>query len=451
LEQATANSDGSYTITLSSTQPPDTPSGNWVDISGGDRVIIRDTVGDWGQIHDSLSIQEAGVTPSNTLPLLSQDQISSVLATVAANAVRENMSPTYFGQMDVPQSLPDNTFSPIQPTVPFMPGPLLPGNNQISSLGNFSLQPDQALIVKVPDLDAAYSSAMLANTFGQTAAPVTATGSLNDTQVFHDPDAGFTYYVISSKDPGVANWLNDGDVSHGEVWLRWQGLDGPIPTTPVQAEVVNVADVSQHLPDGFPTVTAAERAADLQQRVFEWDYAHDQNHGIAWLAGNLEYDQIQAAMGADEFHEVFGGQSTVFGVAQDVPSVMDRMTSPALIPDLGTIANDILTDPQHTLTAIINNVPLALKDIELPALFFALSLEEAAKGGLGAPSLATVFDRVLTDPTTSITAGILNARDDLAVAVMNADSTTSFDDATPLWDSLLALNESVLHTLTSMG
>ncbi|SRX92230.1 hypothetical protein MSP7336_00455 [Mycobacterium shimoidei] len=444
LANATPNPDGSYSIVLSAT----VQQGNWVDIGGGDRVIIRDTVGDWGQIHDSLTIQEEGVTQSNMLPLLSENQISSLLATVAGNEVRENLSPTYFGQMDVPQSLPDNTFSPIQPTVPFMPGPLLPGNNQISSLGNFSLEPGQALILKVPDVDAAYSSAMLANTFGQTAAPVTATGNLNDTQVFHAAD-GFTYYVISSQDPGVANWLDTGGVDHGEVWLRWQGLSGEIATTPVQAEVVDIADVREELPADTPLITPAERAADLQERLFEWDYAHHQNNGLAWLAGNLEYNQIKAAMGAEQFNEIFGGQTTVFGVPQDVPSVVDRLTSPELIPNIVTIVNAMLADPENTLTAIINNVPLAIKDIELPVIFSVLSLQEAVQGGLGAPSFATVFENMLTDPVTSITAGILNARDDLAVAVMNASDSTSFDDAVPLWASLEQINQGILQTLTS--
>lgn len=447
LADATANPDGSYTITLSSTPQ----QGNWVDTAGGDRVIIRDTVGDWGQIHDSFSIKEDGFTAANTLPLLSQDQISLLLTTVAANEVRENASPTYFGQMDVPQSLPENTFSAIQPTVPFMPGPLLPGGNQISSLGNFSLQPGQALVVKVPDIDSAYSSAMLSNTFGQTAAPATATGNLNDTQAFHDPD-GYTYYVISSQDPGVANWLNTGGVDHGEVWLRWQGLSGAsLPSTPVQTEVVDIADVRSALPADMPVVAPAERAADLQERLLDWGYAHHQDHGLAWLAGNLEIGQIKAAMGAEEFNEIFGGQTTLFGIPQDIPSVLDRMTDPALAPNLATLGNDMLANPLGSMSALINNLPLALKDIELPIILTALRLEEVIKGGLGVPTLTTVFNDLLTDPTTSITAGLLNARDDLAVAVMNADSSFApLSDSVPLWDSLVELNQSVAQSVSSL-
>lgn len=446
LANATPNADGSYTITLSSTPQ----QGNWVDTAGGDRVIIRDTVGDWGQIHDSFSIKEEGFTASNTLPLLSQDQISALLTTVADNEVRENTSPTYFGQMDVPQSLRENTFSPIQPTVPFMPGPLLPGGNQISSLGNFSLQPGQALVVKVPDIDSAYSSAMLSNTFGQTAAPVTATGNLNDTQSFHDPD-GFTYYVISNQDPGVANWLNAGGVDHGEVWLRWQGLSGTLPSTPVQAELVDIADVRSLLPADTPVVTPAERAADLQERLLEWGYAHNQDHGLAWLAGNLEISQIKAAMGPAEFNGIFGGQTTLFGVPQDIPSVLDRMTDSMLVPNLATLGHDLLTNPVGSISALINNLPLAIKDIELPFIYTALHLEEVVKGGLGVPSLATVLTEMLTDPTTSITAGFLNARDDLAVAVMNAgDGFAPLSESAPLWDSLTELNQAVAQSISAL-
>jgi hypothetical protein len=447
LADATPNPDGSYTITLSSTPQ----QGNWVDTAGGDRVIIRDTVGEWGQIHDSFSIKEDGFTAANTLPLLSQDQISSLLTTVADNAVRENTSPTYFGQMDVPQSLPANTFSAIQPTVPFMPGPLLPGGNQISSLGNFSLLPGQALVVKVPDVDSAYSSAMLSNTFGQTAAPVTATGNLNDTQTFHDPD-GYTYYVISNQDPGVANWLNAGGVDHGEVWLRWQGLSGaPLPSSPVQTEVVDIADVRSALPADMPVVTPTERAVDLQGRLLDWGYAHHQDHGLAWLAGNLEIDQIKAAMGADQFNEIFGGQTTLFGVPQDVPSVLDRMTDASLAPNLATLGNDILANPLGSVSALINNLPLALKDIELPIILTFLRVEEVIKGGLGVPSLATVLNEMVSDPTTSLTAGLLNARDDLAVAVMNAGSGFApLSDSVPLWDSLIELNQAVAQSLSSL-
>lgn len=444
LDQFTPNANGSYTIDLSPTQH----SGNWVDTAGADQVLIRDTVANWGQIHDSYSIKQLGVPVHYQTPHLSNAQLSTVLTNIAQNEVHQAQSSAYFGQMDVPQSLPVNTFSPIQPTVPFMPGPLLPGDNQFSSLGNFSLQPDQALVVKVPDVSSVYSSALVSNTFGQDAPPATATGSLSDAQAFHDPN-GYTYYVISSKDPGVANWLNDGGASHGEVWLRFQGLDGPVTSTQVQAQVVNVADVRSVLPADTPVVTPAERAADIQNRLFEWDYTHDQNNGLAWLGGNLVYDQIKSAVGVDKFNEIFGGQGTALGAPQAIPSVYDRMTDPALIPSMSTIAHDFLTNPAGSLSAYIDNMPLAIKDVELPFLFTGFQLLEGLEYGDNLKGFETIFTDMLTNPTTSVTAGILNARDDLSTAVMNApQGFMPFRDAMPLWDSLMNVNQQVVQFAT---
>jgi len=454
LANATPNADGDYTITLSATPQPD----NWVDTAGAQVVIIRDTLGDWGEIHDSFAIQEQGGPQALTLPVLSEDQISSTLSTIAANLPTESASGSYYGQVHGVDTVAVNTFSTIAPTTEHIPGPLL--SDQLTSLGHFALQPDRALIVTVPDIDAAYSSIMLANDWGETDPFATVSGSLNDTQAFHDAD-GYTYYVISSQDPGVANWVDDSGIDNGGVWLRWQDVTGPIPSTQVRAEVVNVADVRSDLPADTPTVTPAEYATEFKDRLFDYDYAHDQDHGISWVGANLMYDQVKAAMGTEQFDEIFGSQ-------HDVPSVLDRLT-PALSPDLATLAHDLVTNPTGSLSAIVNNVPLAVKDIELPSILMGervyvlagqtaqavhsgisshdLSAALAALGS-GVQGLATVFDETLTSPATSITAGLLNARDDLAVAVMNAPSGFEpLSESAPLWDSLINLNQAALDTL----
>ncbi|MEB3048604.1 hypothetical protein KV112_02440 [Mycolicibacter sp. MYC123] len=433
LADATPNADGSYTLTLSST-PPASGSGNWIDISGADRVVIRDSIGDWGLQHDTFSLTDENGSSALNLPVFSPEQMSTLLSDVAHAIPLENPTGSYLGQVEFVDRVAIKSFSPIAETTNTIPGPLLP--DQLTSFGHFSLQSDQALIVKVPDIDAAYSSIMLADDWGRTAPWATGFGSLNNTQAFHDPD-GFTYYVISSNDPGVANWVDDTDLPasayNGGVWLRWQNVTGPVPAAQITTQVVDVADVKQYLPADTPIVTPAERATDLQGRLFEFDYAHDQAHGIAWVGANIEYDQIKTALGPDQFQAIFGGQ-------QDVPSVLDRMTDPTLIPDLGTVGHQLLSDPQASLTALINNVPLAIQDIELPMILALARLELAIEptGGFG-----QILTETLTDPATSITAGLLNARDDLAVAIMNASPATSANDL--LWDQLSQLNQAVLN------
>lgn len=437
LAQFTPNADGSYTIVMSPTEH----SGNWIDTSGSADTMITSDLGDWGLPHSTFTMDSDAQT-AFVLPVLSEDQISSVLSNVITNMTEVNGAPVNHGIQQALNSLPENIFSPIAPTSAAL-GPVLPG--QLTSFSHFALEPDQALVVKVPDVDSIYWSMQAFNAWAVNLPATTATGSLNDVQSFHDPD-GYTYYVVSSQDPGVANWIDTSGNDDGILAVRWQGATGTVPSTPVQAEVVNVADVKNEignlLPADTPLVTADERADDLQERMFEYDYARDQSYTSGWVTNNLEIDQLKAAMGTDQFSAAFGGQA-------DVPSVLDRMTDPALVPNLATVANEMLANPQGALTAMVQNFPLLVKDIQLPMVLAALRLDLLLGHAPEASTLDTILNQTFIDPATSITAGFMNARDDLAVSLMNADSysPTSFSDFASSWDELAQFEQSVSQML----
>lgn len=455
LSDAMPNADGSYTVILSSTPQ----SGNWVDTTGAENMLIRDTIGNGGLPHDYFSIEQEGVSPTYSLPFLSDSQLSSLLSSVATDIPAANSDGVYYDQTAIPDSLPDNVMTHIASSSSAVNG-LLPG--QLSTFGHFELDPDQALIVKVPNIDAEYSGLELANDWGQNVPIVTAQGSLNNTDTFADPD-GYTYYVISSQDPGVANWINNGGLTDGMLGIRWQDVATAPSDSSVQAQVVNIADVKDYLPTDTPVVTPEEQAALLQERLFNWDYTQDQDHNITWLGSNLLYNQIEAAMGQDAFHQIFGGQD-------DAPTVLDRMTDPSLIPNLDGVASDFLTNPAGSLGAFIGNLPLAIKDVELPTLLTMLSAKavtdqtvQALQSNLGSgdwtqawteltnglQGLGTVFNDAFSDPATSITAGLLNARDDLATGILHAGSSFDLSQYAPLWDSLVDLNQQVSEALAS--
>lgn len=430
LSQFTPNADGSYTITMSPTQQP----GNWVNSTGAQTLLLRDTVSNWGLLHDNITFQQQGVPSTFTLPVLSKGQISSILNDIAANLSGSNSSVTNLGIQKMFASIPANTFKPIGPTTSAVGGPILPG--QLSSLGHYSLQPDQALIVKVPDVAAGYTGAQLSNAWQLDLPYATATGSINNSEVFKSSD-GYTYYVISAQNPGVANWLNTSGTTDGSISLRFQELTGSVSNTEVTAQVVSIADVRQNLPADTPTVTPAEYAANLKKRLFEYNYFHDQNNTpVGWVTANLENDQIKAAIGASTYNQIFGSQNSV-------PSVLDRLLNPALTPDYLPLVGAILADPSRSLSAIIRNLPLAAQDIMAPAVLAVLRLgmlvgnttaavlHEVITGQLvgalqavgdGFQGLGTLVNQTFVDPATSITAGFLNARDDLAVAVANSKS-----------------------------
>ncbi|MEB3023941.1 hypothetical protein [[Mycobacterium] crassicus] len=456
LSQFTPNADGSYTVYLSPTEH----SGNWVDTSGAQTLLLRDTLGDWGLPHALVSVASDDQS-SFVLPVLSDADISSMLTKIGTDLPGENASFTLFGLQYVFSTFPENGFAPFRAsTASVGGGPILPG--QITSGGHFQLQPDQALIVKVPTVDATYTGAQIVYAWTQTSPYATVAGSLNNTQAYHDPD-GYTYYVVSSQNPGVVNWVDNSGLADGTILLRLQGLNGGIPATP-EAQVVPVADVSQYLPADTPTVSAAEYAALIHDRLLEYGYAMDQSHDPqGWVTANLEYAQIKAAVGADQFNTIFGGQ-------QDVPSVLDRLTSPALSPDFGAVGRDFMANPSGSLAAIVENWPLVMKDIELPAVLAVLRMEEIlgqttqsvlsgfTSGDLsqvfgslttGMQDLGAAFDQALTDPATSIAAGILNARDDLSVSIMNASHTPlSMDDFTLAAGEMSALDQSISQMLS---
>lgn len=453
LSQFVPNSDGTYTITLSPTEQP----GNWVDTSGAQTLITRDTLGDWGLLHDNITYQSPF-----TMPVLTEGQITATLNELAVAMVQNNSAPTNFGLQHLQNTLPDNSFTPITSTLgQIAGGPILPG--QLASFGHFELGSDQALIVKVPTIDAAYSSIQSNDAWANNYPSVIAQGSLNDTNTFHGAD-GFTYYVISSQDPGVANWIDNSGAPDGNLLLRWQGVAGSGPVAGVQTEVVNIADVRDALPDDMPTVTAAERAADLQLRLFEYGYAQNQFLGPGWVTAHLELDQIKNAIGSDEFGQIFGGQAAV-------PSVLDRLTDSALIPDMGILGRALFADPGGSLSAIVNNLPLLVKDVGMPMILAALRLDvwldqtgrtivgDISSGDLsqlsadfnaGWNGLVTLFDQTFSDPASSVTAGILNARDDLWVALMHTDSyTLSVNDLTSAWEQLGQFGQSSSEMLSA--
>jgi hypothetical protein len=232
------NPDGTFTIDIG----PTDPSGavNFINdtdatTNGDASLLIRDVLGDWAQGPGSISIQcvsdcpaffsipSTGIFPSadtatadidsltgaSTTQITSVDSLLTTLFTAFGNIVgpfnQENM-----GLAEVAgDELPANTMSPLAPeTSVFATG--LP-SAEVSG-GNFDLDPSEALIVKVPDVAAAYSGIELMNVFGAALPYTLAQTTLNNTTAFDDPD-GYTYYVVSATNPGVANWLDSNGVS----------------------------------------------------------------------------------------------------------------------------------------------------------------------------------------------------------------------------------------------
>ena len=116
-------------------------------------------------------------------------------------------------------------------------------------------------------------------------------------------------------------------------------------------------------------------------------------------------------------------------------------------PDWTTVDHDLLTNPVGSLEAIFNNLPLAASDINLPT---ELALGQTVLSLLLPQQLGSLFNDTVLDPNTGIIAGFLNARDDLATAVLTANNdfpTELGSVATAEWANMPELVQSTGSTL----
>ncbi len=430
------NPDGTFTVDIGPTEPAGVL--NFINdtaatTNGDASLLIRDMLGGWAQGPGSFTIRcvsdcpaffsipstgifpgadESGtLTTTSVTPITSVDSLLTTLFTAFGNIVgpfnQENMGLAEVAGIE----LPANTMSPLAPeTSVFATG--LP-SAEVSG-GNFDLDPGEALIVKVPDVAAGYSGIELMNVFGATLPSTLAQTTLNNTTAFADSD-GYTYYVVSATNPGVANWLDSNGVSSGEIFARFENLpDGANPAgLPVTTELVPVADVASYLPADTPTVSPAEYAADMSQRVFSYDYALDASRENAqpdWVTQELILHGLQGVLGASNFDAVFGSEPA---------TPLELRFTPALTPDWATVDHDLVSNPVVSLEAIGNALPVAASDVSLPA---ELAVGDSVLSLLLPQQFESLLDETVLDPNTGIVGGILNARDDLATAVLTANN-----------------------------
>jgi len=115
-------------------------------------------------------------------------------------------------------------------------------------VGHYQLAEDQAMVITVPVSDAPYQGIQLGSMWYISLDYSNHQTSLTVPQARIDPD-GMIRYVVSERDPGVANWLERTGHDRGYVQLRWQrlshaltGADGP------RVEVVAVDDLPKQVP-----------------------------------------------------------------------------------------------------------------------------------------------------------------------------------------------------------
>lgn len=244
--------DGSFTITLS----PDAPQvgqTNYIQLDpSAVQLIVRDSLTNWDQTMSTLNLQVVSGTPQ---PLtLSFDELADLTAAnITAGA------PYWYGFASYYRLIPKNILAPASNTA----GGLA---NQSSSVGNFSLTENQALVITFDAFDGDYVGFEVGTDWYTSINYANHTSSLTTDQAIANADGTYTY-VLSLTDPGVANWLDPAGHPTGLLQIRWQGLPESIPTGYMPTvRLVDIDDLASVLPAETVWVTDSERKKQISAR-----------------------------------------------------------------------------------------------------------------------------------------------------------------------------------------
>lgn len=150
-------------------------------------------------------------------------------------------------------------------TMHLAPGLVYEGASQLSryAQGVFSIHDDEALIVELERTpDSLYWGFMLGDVWSRCLPFSRYQTSLNHAQAKRDAD-GHYRFVVSIRDPGVANWLDTTGHNDGEIFFRnYLAKDPVVPSV----RKVRFKDVMANLPADTVLVGPEQRQAEINYR-----------------------------------------------------------------------------------------------------------------------------------------------------------------------------------------
>jgi hypothetical protein len=233
---------------------------NYVDLPpGASMLVVREVYSDWStENRGELRIRRvdrAGQAP----PPLDRNTIAKrygVAGKILISRLKTFLAfPTWY-YLD----LPVNTLTAPRTTL----GGL---STQFSAVGHYDLDDDTAMIITVPRSDAPYQGIQLGSLWYISLDYINHQTSLTADQARTDPD-GMIRFVVSERDPGVANWLERTGHRRGYVQIRWQRLSRDLtPDDGPTVEIVPFDEIPKRLPFHEESrIDATEYAARIAAR-----------------------------------------------------------------------------------------------------------------------------------------------------------------------------------------
>ena len=230
--------DGSFELRFGPAKPDG--GANYFALGAGSAMlIVREVFSDWRtEQPGSIRIRRAGATgapPQPTRDVLAKRY--GVAGKILLSRLRTFLAfPEWFYL-----KLPVNTMTEPRAT----PGGL---STQFSSVGHYDLDDDEAMVVTVSASDAPYQGFQLGSMWYVSLDYINHQTSLTVEQARVDPD-GRIRFVVSERNPGLANWLECTGHGRGYLQIRWQRLSRELtPEDGPEVEVVKVDELPDRLP-----------------------------------------------------------------------------------------------------------------------------------------------------------------------------------------------------------
>lgn len=218
LECLTVDDNGNFEIVISDTETGD----NWLCNTSGDvkanNILIRESFMDWNTETSGTWYIERVDSRGMPSPLPDRELVNHQYARASEYLVASTRGWIKFVDSLVKrlQPLPPNIVTPPKPTEDGLPG-------QWNSAGLFPIEPGKAIVITLSQSPARYQSIQIGDLWFNALDYCHRQTSLTMSQARPSSDGRYRL-VISTEDPGVANWLDPSGASTAFAFLRWQGL-----------------------------------------------------------------------------------------------------------------------------------------------------------------------------------------------------------------------------------
>lgn len=250
------DNDGVFRIQLGPNA--DTTRANTIKLPPGKNILlIRDTLSNWQQIPNQLSVRRTG---GEALPAraMTEDE----LAQQTAAGLEQNIAfwMRYIGNFHL-NSSPNTLIPPYGRSGAF----------GLASAAKFNLADDQAVVITVNTGNADYMGMQVTDLWGIAPSPIETISNYNRAQATANGDGSLTF-IVSRQDTGYSNWVDTTGWNEGWMFFRWQGLpDGTDKNGLILSQsVVNIQELPSVLMGAAATVSPAARKEELSRRKSEW-------------------------------------------------------------------------------------------------------------------------------------------------------------------------------------